>query len=124
MFYQLRSTERPSHGVLEKCDKEGVGVPPRVLCPKGRGLVAILREEGLVALYRGAGWTAARNAPDRGAALPPSMVTFSPTGTKTIPDPQPHSHPWVWLTVETQDHMCVSPFFLAAATWASFHTPK
>mmetsp|Transcript_99531 Transcript_99531/g.171329 ORF Transcript_99531/g.171329 Transcript_99531/m.171329 type:complete len:304 (-) Transcript_99531:233-1144(-) len=30
---------------------------------KGRGLIGILREEKLSTLYRGAGWTAARNAP-------------------------------------------------------------
>lgn len=30
---------------------------------RGRGLVGILREERLSGLYRGAGWTAARNAP-------------------------------------------------------------
>lgn len=30
---------------------------------RGRGLLAILREERLAGLYRGAGWTAARNAP-------------------------------------------------------------
>lgn len=30
---------------------------------RGRGLVTILREERLSGLYRGAGWTAARNAP-------------------------------------------------------------
>jgi|UniRef100_A0A7S4LCS1 hypothetical protein len=30
---------------------------------KGRGLISILREEKLSTLYRGAGWTAARNAP-------------------------------------------------------------
>lgn len=30
---------------------------------RGRGLIAILREERLAGLYRGAGWTAARNAP-------------------------------------------------------------
>lgn len=30
---------------------------------RGRGLVTILREERLAGLYRGAGWTAARNAP-------------------------------------------------------------
>ncbi|PXF44004.1 putative mitochondrial carrier [Gracilariopsis chorda] len=30
---------------------------------KGRGLLTILREERLSGLYRGAGWTAARNAP-------------------------------------------------------------
>lgn len=30
---------------------------------RGRGLFAILREERLAGLYRGAGWTAARNAP-------------------------------------------------------------
>eukprot|EP00667_Euglena_gracilis_P010112 EG_transcript_10283 len=30
---------------------------------KGRGIVTILQEEGIATLYRGAGWTAARNAP-------------------------------------------------------------
>lgn len=30
---------------------------------RGRGLIAILREERLAGLYRGAGWTVARNAP-------------------------------------------------------------
>lgn len=30
---------------------------------RGRGLISILREERLSGLYRGAGWTAARNAP-------------------------------------------------------------
>jgi len=30
---------------------------------RGRGMVRIIREEGLRGLYRGAGWTAARNAP-------------------------------------------------------------
>lgn len=30
---------------------------------KGRGLFKIISDEGLLGLYRGAGWTAARNAP-------------------------------------------------------------
>lgn len=40
--------------------KPGGGAPAP---PKGRGIVTILQEEGIATLYRGAGWTAARNAP-------------------------------------------------------------
>lgn len=46
---------------------------------RGRGLIAILREERISGLYRGAGWTAARNAPGSfalfgGSALVKSRV--------------------------------------------------
>ena len=37
---------------------------------KGRGLFKIIADEGLFGLYRGAGWTAARNAPGSFAVSP------------------------------------------------------
>jgi hypothetical protein len=47
----------------------------------GRGLIRLVREEGIASFYRGAGWTAARNAPGSfalfGAAASTKHVRFS-----------------------------------------------
>jgi Mitochondrial carrier protein len=43
---------------------------------RGRGLFKIVSDEGF-GLYRGAGWTAARNAPGSFAVRPPPPLTHS-----------------------------------------------
>jgi len=49
---------------------------------RGRGLFKIIADEGM-GLYRGAGWTAARNAPGSFAVCFSFIAPFSPRFTDT-----------------------------------------